>query len=683
MIPRSRTALAAVIAAAVAIVALSARDSMTAQAAPETASARIATEHGISAQRILDDIKYLTSDELAGRATGTPGCDEAAQYIAGVFEKAGLIPGGDDGSYLQAYDAVVGAAIGDGCELASFLGDVRRGYDLDVDFRPLSFSESASASGNVVFVGYGISAPRFGYDDYAGMDVKDKVVLVMRHEPAEEDENSPFDGASPTYYSDLKYKAINAREHGASALVLFTDPLNHEDVENDLLEFDSGAGKTSEGIPCVQITLAAARGLFKNAGLDVEDLQAGIDKSVKPHSIALEGVVLSVTMVISREAHRAFNVLGRLEGADPALEDHTIIVGAHYDHLGTRNGEIYRGADDNASGTAALLEMARVLSKMDPPPARSILFAAFSGEEIGLLGSSYLASKLIPGGGMDYAGMGASAASEDTTVAGGGDAGGTSDESAEASAGSGEAGGPMTSGGSVESAGYRPDAMVNMDMVGRLRERKLMVGGVGSSPIFRPMLEGLAEDYDFALDYSEGGYGPSDHNSFYARGVPVLFFFTGVHDDNHKPTDTWEKINADGEALVLSLAMDAVTALASREEPIAFQRAKGETAGPPGGERYGGYGKARLGIVPDFGGEEVEGVRISGASEGSPAEAAGLKGGDVMVSFDGRPVKSLEDLMYYLKDKKPGDPVIIIVRRDGNEVTLKAVLGARTGRGHQ
>jgi hypothetical protein len=678
MTPKSKTAVAALIAAAIAMAAVFALGSITAQAAPESDSAQIVSEHGISAQRIMEDIKYLTSDELAGRATGTPGCDEAARYIAGVFEKAGLAPGGDEGSYLQAYDAVVGAAIGDGCELASFLGDIRRGYDLNVDFRPLSFSESASAKGKVVFVGYGITAPRFGYDDYEGVDVKDKVVLVMRHEPGEEDASSPFDGTSPTYYSDLKYKAINAREHGASAMVLFTDPLNHEDVESELLEFDPGAGKTAEGIPCVQITLAGARGLFKNAGLDVNDLQSAIDSDIKPHSVALEGVVISVTAEVSREAHRTYNVLGRLEGADPALRDHTIVVGAHYDHLGTKNGEIYHGADDNASGTAALLELARVLPKMDPSPARSILFAAFSGEEIGLLGSSYLASKLIPGGGTDYAGMDVAAGSEGTAGAGSG-----AGEVSAGTAGAAGEGGQGSSAGSVENAGDRPDAMVNMDMVGRLRERQLMVGGVGSSPVFRPMLDLLAEDYNFDLDYSEGGYGPSDHNSFYARGVPVLFFFTGVEDDNHKPTDTWDKINADGEALVLSLAMDAVTSLASREEPIAFQRAKGEASGPPGGERYGGYGRARLGIVPDFGGEDVEGVRISGASEGSPAEAAGLMGGDIMLSFDGRPVKGLEDLMYYLKDKKPGDPVIIIVRRDGKEVTLKAVLGERTGRGHQ
>jgi membrane-associated protease RseP (regulator of RpoE activity) len=226
--------------------------------------------------------------------------------------------------------------------------------------------------------------------------------------------------------------------------------------------------------------------------------------------------------------------------------------------------------------------------------------------------------------------------------------------------------------------------MINMDMVGRLRERELMIGGVGSSPLFRPMLEEMAEGRGFDLDYSEAGYGPSDHSPFYAKGVPVLFFFTGVHDDHHKPTDTWEKIDPEGGARVTSFAMDVVSSLASMREDIEFTRAKGESADPPGGERYGGFGRARLGIVPDFSGaEDIEGVRITGAREGSPAEAAGLKAGDIMVSFDGRAVKSLRDLMYYLKDKQPGDEVIIIVLRDGVEVTLEAVLGVRSGKGHQ
>ncbi len=603
--------------------------------------ARIESSGGdveVSASEILDHIKYLSSEELEGRGTGEVGCEKAAEYIAGVFAEAGLSAAGDNGSYLQAFDAVVGAAVGEGNELSATVGDVRRSYEIDKGFRPLSFSESGTVIGDVVFAGYGITAPRYGYDDYDGIEVKGKVVLVMRHEPAEDDEDSPFEGTSLTYYSDLSYKAMNAREHGASALVLFTDPLNHEDVESELLEFDPRAGKTSAGIPCIQMALAGVRQLFVDAGLDLEDIQAQIDEAIEPRSMTLEGVHLSIATSVSRDARRAYNVLGRLDGSDPDLSHETVVVGAHYDHLGIKDGEVHPGADDNASGTAALLELARMLPHVDPPPGRSILFIAFSGEEIGLLGSSHAASVLLPNG-----------------------------DSA-----------PRTA-----AASGRPVAMMNMDMVGRLREDELMVGGVGSSPAFRPMLEDNAKGHGFVLDYSEAGYGPSDHSSFYAKGIPVLFFFTGVHDDHHRPTDTWEKINAEGEARVVSFVLDVVRSLASRSEAIAFDLARGESEEPPGGERYGGYGRARLGIVPDFGGSDVEGVKITGVREGSPAEEAGLEGGDIIVSFDGRACKSLQDLSYFLKDKKPGDPVIIIVQRGGEQVALQAVLGAREGRGHQ
>jgi hypothetical protein len=586
-----------------------------------------AVAEAISAERILDHIKYLSGDELQGRGTGEEGGFEAAKYIAAQFAEAGLAPAGGDGSFLQEFEAVVGSKLGEDNELSVSVGGTANYYDLETDFRPLSFSESAAAEGGAVFAGYGITAPRYGYDDYEGVDAQGKIVFVMRHEPAEADTNSPFEGTSLTHYSDLNYKAMNAREHGAAALVLFTDPLNHDDADEELLDFDSRAGKATAGIPCVQMTLAGAREFLALAGLDLEEAQAKIDSELKPQSAGLEGVHVAVTASVVRDVRTTYNVVGRLEGAGPALKDHTIYVGAHYDHLGTKDGEVYPGADDNASGTAALIELAHLAASVDPPPARSMVFAAFGAEEIGLLGSSHIADKL--------------------------------DESTP------------------------PDAMINMDMVGRLRDNELMVGGVGTSPLFRPMLEEMAEGSGFTLDYSEAGYGPSDHSPFYSKGVPVVFFFTGIHDDHHKPTDTWDKINSEGEARVASFVYDFVSSLASMEE-IPFTRARGETAEPPGGEGYGGFGRARLGIVPDFSGaDDIVGVRIEGAREGSPAEAAGLQAGDIMVSFDGRGVTSLRDLMYFLKDKKPGDEVIIIVKRDGVEVTLEAVLGTRTGKSHR
>jgi len=616
----------------------------TDSSAASVATVLIPTDTGISADRILEDIKYLSSEELAGRGTGEPGCDAAARYIAAAFERAGLSPAGDEGGYLQKFQAVVGAAVGTGNALSVTVDGRTRDYQLDVDFRPLSFSRSGSAEGPAVFAGYGITAKRYGYDDYAGADVSGKVVIVMRHEPGERDPASPFDGESPTYYSDLKYKATNAREHGAAAMVLVTDPLNHEGEDSELLDFDARAGRVDAAIPCVQATLAAVEAIFESAGLDLEALQERIDSTFTAQTQPLEGVRISVTTSVERDVRTTYNVLGLLEGSDPAVRDSAVVVGAHYDHLGVVDGAIHPGADDNASGTAGLLEISRVLGARRDRPPRSVLFAAFSGEELGLLGSSFLAERLLPD--------------------------------------SGSGGEPVGPGSEGRGPSVRPAAMVNMDMIGRLRGDKLMIGGIGTSPIFRPLLEELAKGRGFQLDYSAAGYGPSDHTPFYAKGVPVLFFFTGVHDDHHKPSDTWEKIDSEGEARVVSLVLAAVEALAGRREVIPFARARGE-ASPPGGERYGGYGRARLGIIPDFSGGDVEGVRISGASEGSPAAKAGLLAGDVIVSFDGRAVRSLQDLTYFLKDKKPGDAVIVVVRRAGEEVPIEVVLGERTGRGHK
>jgi len=585
-----------------------------------------------SAERILSDIRYLASPELAGRATGEPGCERAARYIASVFDSARLVPLGEERGYLQPFDAVVGTRVAEGNSLAASVRGRTVEYEPDVDFRPLSFSSSGSASGRAVFAGYGISAPKYGYDDYEQVDVDGCIVIVLRHEPREDDEDSPFGGASPTYYSDLRYKATNAREHGASGLVLVTDPLNHEGAEEELLEFDPQAGRAQAGMPCVQLTIRAAEELFAQAGLDLVRLQAQIDSTMSPHAVALDGISLHVHAAVERDVKRAYNVLGLLEGNDPGLRNEVIVVGAHCDHLGRDSTGVYCGADDNASGTAGVMEIARLLSSAVWKPSRSVLFAAFSGEELGLLGSSYLANALQAGG------M------------------------------SGPDGEPL-----------RAACMLNMDMMGRLRERKLYVGGVGTSPLFRPLLETLGAQHGLELDYSEAGYGPSDHTPFYAKGAPVLFFFTGIHGDHHRTSDTWEKINAEGEADVVSFVLDVLRELADSGE-IPFSRAEGQ-AEPPGGERYGGYGRARLGIVPDFGGGETAGVLISGASEGSPAERAGFMPGDVIVSFDGHAVRNLQDLTYFLRDKKPGDKVVVVVERGGKQIPLEVVLGERKGRG--
>jgi hypothetical protein len=611
----------------------------------------------VSAERIIEHIKYLSSDELEGRGTGESGGKKAAEYIAESFAGAGLVPAGDDGSYLQEFDVTVEASLGELNELAILYGDIREAYQIKTDFLPLSFSESATASGEVVFAGYGISSEGHGYDDYDGIDVDGKIVLVMRHEPAAEDEESPFDGTSPTHYCELRYKAMNAREHGAAAMVLCTGPLNRSGSKETLFEFDAKRGRSSVGIPCVQLSGVHAEELVRSAGHDLGELQTRIDRDIRPNSKPLPGVRLKVTTEIVRESRRAYNVLGLLRGSDPVLSGECVVLGAHYDHLGMKGEDIYHGADDNASGTAALLELAGVMASLKRPPARSVLFAAFTGEELGLLGSTHLVSTLQSEGnrGSHERGDGRRDA---------GTEGGSGDESLS----------------NEEPAGDRASkpsaAMLNMDMIGRLQDEKVLVGGVESSPLFEPLLDRLANEHGLVLDYSEPAYGASDHTAFYAKDVPVLMFFTGAHTDHHKPSDTWDKINAEGEARVASLVAEALLSIASHPKPITFTEAAGQVASPHRGEGYGGRGRASLGIVPDFSGG-AEGVKLAGVREGTAAEEAGLKGGDVMVSFDGRSVKDLADLSYLLKEKQPGDAVVIIVLRDGEELTLKATLRSR------
>jgi hypothetical protein len=630
----------------------------------------------------MGHIKYLSSDELEGRGTGEAGGEKAARYIAEHFAEAGLTPAGDGDSFLQEFSLVVEASLGEGNELAVLFEGMRQAYRFEEDFLPLSFSESATVTGDVVFAGYGITAKEFDYDDYEGIDAENKIVLLMRHEPAEKDEESPFDGSSLTHYSDLRYKAMNAREHGAAAIVLCTDPLNHPDSVESLLEFDAGQGRSSAGIPCVQLLTAEAAEVMRSAGFDLGELQARIDRELMPQSRHLEGVRLTLTAEISRDSRSTFNVLGTLRGSVPSLSEEIVVLGAHFDHLGRKGEDIYHGADDNASGTAALLELARLMASMERPPARSVLFAAFTGEELGLLGSAHLVRTLQGDQKSESAGASDEGGAPETVETA--DAGDTKDvndplgksEAAE-TAGVIDRGTPADVEAAPHSASKPSAAMINMDMIGRLSEKKVYVGGVESSPLFKPLLDELGVEYGLELEYSEPAYGASDHSAFYARNVPVLMFFTGAHTDHHKPTDTWDKIDAEGEVLVVSLVVEALLSIASHSESIAFTRSTADVVSPHRGEGYGGRGRASLGIVPDFSGGG-DGLILAGIREGSAADEAGLEGGDVMVSFDGRTVKDLRDLSYLLKEKRPGDAVVIVVLRDGVEVSTEVVLRDRS-----
>jgi Zn-dependent M28 family amino/carboxypeptidase len=571
-------------------------------------------------QRYLNDVKALSAPEMEGRGAGTKGIDRAAHLIEQRYKSLGLQPAGTQG-FLQPFTVITGAELKGKNDLRVQQGGSRTELKLNQDFVPFSFSTSGTVTGPVVFAGYGASAPEFGYDDYANLDVKDKVVLLLRYEPSGFAEKSGHAGL--TQHSQLVTKAINARNHGAKAVVLVNGKLGQG--EEDLLtRFGSVSGPVDSGVVLVQLKNAEADGWFQAAGKSLAAVQEQINSTTKPASFAFPAELQLALNVSVEHAHATVNnVLAYLPGAT----DEFIILGAHYDHLGRGNfdslapsqiGQIHPGADDNASGTAGVLELARVLAPMKGKLRRGILFMNFAGEELGLLGSAEWVTH--PTKPLDKA-----------------------------------------------------VAMINMDMIGRIHDDKIYIGGVGTGNSFAELLKGTQAKAHLNIEYSLGGYASSDHTSFVAKKIPVLFFFSGLHSDYHKPSDTWEKINADAAIRLLNLVSDVTEALAYADRPQ-FQVVKEETPSGTSGSG-GGYGPY-FGSIPDFGQTE-SGVKFSDVKPGSPADKAGFKAGDVLVQFGDKPIKNLYDFTDALRRSKVGDVVEVEVLRDGKPVKAKVTLEQR------
>ena len=572
----------------------------------------------IAPQAYLDHVRYLSSDELKGRATGTPELDKAAKYIAAKFKSFGLKPVA--GSYLQTFQVTTQMKIGDGTRFAYTLDGATSALKLKEGFQVVGASSAGAFEGPVIFAGYGITAPEYSYDDYAGLDVKGKVVLIWRYEPQQFDEKSKFAGRNETAHSQFFTKGINARMHGAKAVILVNPSFNRTDDPMDT--FGSSGGQAS--IPFLQIRADEVEKWFKAAGKSVKEVGEGIDKDLQPRSFAFpESLKVEAKIDLEREQHKTSNVTGYL----PGQTDEYIVIGAHYDHLGLGDnhslgkvGEIHHGADDNASGTAGVLELAHWFSKQ-PKQKRGILFMTFTGEELGLLGSGYYV-------------------------------------------------------GHPELPLEKCAAMINMDMIGRIRDSKVFLAGSGTGASFKELIDGVKGKYDLKLDLSEtAGYGSSDHTSFTTKQVPVLFFFSGLHGDYHKPTDTWDKIDAPDAAKLLDFVSDVALKLASDPERPQYVRV--EPPSPPKGSSGGGSGYGPyFGSIPDFA-EPPKGVRFADIRAGSPAEKAGLKPGDIMISFDGKDVNNLSDYTYLLRSKKPGDEVLVKVLRGSETIDAKVLLTVR------
>ena len=570
--------------------------------------------------RYLNDIKSLASPEMEGRGAGTKGLTRSEHLIEQRYKGLGLRPAGVNG-YAQPFKVVTGARLKSDNHFIVQTAGSKKEIKIDQDFVPYSFSASGEVGGPLIFAGYGATADEFHYDDYADLDVKDKIVVVLRYEPSGFAEKSGNHGL--TQHSQLITKAINARNHGAKAVVVLNGKLG--DGDEDLLSrFGSVSGPESVGIVMAQVKNSVAESWFQSTGKSLQEVQEQINSTSKPASFAFPDT-LHLSLHIDIETTRATvnNVLAWL----PGQTDEYVMIGAHYDHLGRGNfdslapsqiGQVHPGADDNASGTAGVLELARLLARRGGQLKRSILFMNFAGEELGLLGSA--------------------AWVKDPTR-------------------------PLA----------KAVAMINMDMIGRIKDDKVYIGGVGTGSSFKSVLEQAQKDASFKIEYSAGGYSSSDHTSFVTKKIPVLFFFSGLHSDYHKPSDTWDKINAPSAARLLDMVGNVAVQLADATDAPAFQVVAEDK--PPTGGGGGGYGPY-FGSIPDFGQTE-NGVKFSDVKPNSPAAKAGLKAGDILVQFGNKPIKNLYDFTDALRRSKVGDVVDVKVMRDGQPVTASVKLEQR------
>ncbi|MEN9572405.1 MAG: hypothetical protein RL514_260 [Verrucomicrobiota bacterium] len=584
----------------------------------------------IREQDLRNQVGFLASEDLEGRLTGTPGAQKAAAYIAEYFKLVGLAPLPSATDFFQPFEFSSGVRVLTNQNTASLRATTNAApaaLTLDKDFRPLAFTANGTIEGDVVFAGYGLSVPGKmgeGYDSYSGLDVSNKVVLVLRYVP---EEAEPKRRQELNRYAGLRYKALIARNRGAKALLVVTGPTSPNPGELARLTFESGASHS--GIVCASITGDVAAKMFTAAGKDLKKTQAALDKE-DPHAegaFPLKNVAVKLTAAVEHVKKSDRNVLAHIL---PVGTKEYVIVGAHYDHLGhgetggfarkDEEGKVHPGADDNASGTAALLELAGAISAQAGLEKtgfrRGILFAAWSGEEVGLIGSSHFAEHS-----------------------------------------------PVALSNVV--------AYVNFDMVGRLRDNKLNLQGIGSSPAWRKLIEKRNVAAGFNLTLQEDPYLPTDTTPFYPKNVPVIAFFTGSHEEYHRPADKPDTLNYDGLERIAKFARALLTDLATGPERPAYAKVE---------KRDGGGGReqlrAYLGTIPDYA-QEVAGVKLSGTRGGSPAEKAGLKGGDIIVEFAGQKIANIYDYTYAMDAVKIGQPVKVVVLRDGKRVELIATPATR------
>ena len=595
-------------------------------------------------ERMRQDVFFLASPECEGRGIDTKGIEKAADRIVGVFQEAGLKPAMKNGSYFQPFQVTMSSKLGKPTALTlAGPGGAVKEPKLGTDYSPMGFSPTSKAKGELVFAGYGITAPDLKYDDYAGLDVEGKVVVILRRTPRyNEKGDKRFDTAVKTSddsaHAAFVTKIENARAHKAAALVIVNDT-SAAGKADPLPQYAMHAqGTTPAKFPVLFLSRAAFDSVLAAAGQkSLKEIEDGINANLKPQSFALKGWTADAVVTVERKEVTCKNVVGVLEGAGP-LKGETVVIGAHYDHVGygtfgsaggaSAKGKIHYGADDNASGTTGLMELARRFGAMKDRQGRRLVFIAFSAEEIGLNGSQfYCKEPLFP---------------LDKTV-----------------------------------------AMVNMDMIGRTKpvptdwlglfgkKDRLVVYGTGTSAGFAGLVDAAGKKVDFKLSTIPAGTGPSDHDSFYRKKIPVLYLYTGTHGEYHKPTDVPEKIDVPGMKKAADFAAFLLADLTTSAAPkyVAVKDPWSDPTDPRPARMSG----PRLGILPSYTFEGA-GVLLEGVSPGGPAEKAGLKDGDIIIEIGGKATPSVVAYMTAMGAQKPGTSVDVVVERKGKKLTLKAKL---------
>jgi hypothetical protein len=597
-------------------------------------------------ERLRQHVSFLASAECEGRGIDTQGIEKAAAYIAEEFRKAGLNPAGKDGSYYQPFTVTASAKLIERPQ-ATLRGPQNLRVDLEAgtDFAVMGFSSSGEIQAPLIFVGYGITAPELKYDDYAGLDVRGKIVVLLRRTPRPNERGEQrFDPNVPTpeesTHAAFITKITNAQRHGAAGVVIVNDASSAGE-RDPLPQFANHAvGNPAAPFPVLFFKRALLDRMLQSQQQSLAAWEKAVHADLRPRSLPLEGWALQATVRVERTEYKCKNVVGVLEGSGP-LSHETIVIGAHYDHIGygtigslggaNARGKIHFGADDNASGTSGLIELAYRFASQPQRQGRRLLFIAFSAEERGLYGSlHYCKEPLYP---------------LETTA-----------------------------------------LMINMDMIGRARlvpadwfgwekKERLLVYGVGTGTGLESLVRQANGNPGLYLRTLAAGTGPSDHDSFYRKRVPVLFLYTGTHGDYHRPSDKADTLNYEGMAEVVDFAERLIQLAANLPEKPKYQVTRDVWRDPtdPKAQTPSRTQMPRLGIRPGNYESEDGGVLVDGVTPGGPAEKAGIKEGDLIVAIAGETIKNISTYMTVMSRQKSGSPVEVTILRQNQRLTLRVI----------